>query len=242
MIRPLIRDHLADLLYPSACGACGRQFVLPVCPWCFKQIAASGRGEDLDKGDLPCRVVFTAYRAAGDYAGPLKDLVLEFKDSRRGLAPALAALMALAAGNDPEYLLPAGVCFVPSSRGKVAARGYNPAELLARHLAGILGRPLYDALVVLRETDQGTASGAARSDNVAGAFGPRDRVRLRGAVLLVDDVLTTGATANECAACLLSCGADSVRVLVAARAIPKNHPKGHSSRPEGVFDRRFLTQ
>jgi predicted amidophosphoribosyltransferase len=232
--RPLVRDHLIDLLYPSSCSRCGRAFILPLCPDCFNGLAAERHGGELDLRELPAPVAFESFRAAGDYAGAIKDMVIALKSSQRRLALPLAALMAIAAGNDPAFLNPWAVCFVPSRRDKVKERGYNPAGLLAARLASHAGRPLLDSLCVTREVaDQDRTPGASRWENVSEAFDCRQSIRLNGPVLLVDDVLTTGATADACSRALLAGGATSVRVLVAARTVLRIHPKVHLERQRG---------
>jgi predicted amidophosphoribosyltransferase len=167
-------------------------------------------------------------RSGGQYTGAVREMVLRFKASERRLASPLASLMLAAAGNDPEFILPRAICFVPSRREKVARRGYNPAALLARRMSSLLGVPVIDALVVARKvTDQDRLPGHVRRSNVEGAYAGRGGVRLSGVVLLVDDVLTTGATAEVCAHGLLGLGASSVAVMVAARAEMRNHPNVH---------------
>ncbi|HEY5526390.1 MAG TPA: phosphoribosyltransferase family protein [Candidatus Anoxymicrobiaceae bacterium] len=183
---------------------------------------------DLELGLIDAPVSFLSLRAAGEYKGPVKDMVLRLKSSERRMARPLAWLMLAAAGNDPRFMFPAAVCFVPSPRHKVAARGYNPAEVLARLIAAMLGRPLVDALVASRKTmDQDAVPGARRWTNVQGAFAARAPLAQTGTVLLIDDVLTTGATADACSSALLERGASSVSVLVAARAVRRNHPNGY---------------
>lgn len=128
--------------------------------------------------------------------------------------------MVVSAGNEPGYLTPASICYVPSTREKVARRGYNPAMMLARRVARHLGRPLFRGLVKVRPTlDQDTVAGTDRWENVAGAFEVAHGLAPRGSVLLVDDVLTTGATAHACSRALLDAGASRALVLVAARTV-----------------------
>lgn len=98
-------------------------------------------------------------------------------------------------------------------------RGYNQAELLAREVSRRTGVPLIRALRRRRATrTQAGLTGAKRRANVAGAFAVRQRAFVKGKrVLLVDDVLTTGATVNACAAALKRAGATYVAVLTLAR-------------------------
>ena len=109
---------------------------------------------------------------------------------------------------------------VPLHRHKRATRGYNQAELLAEKVAAHYELPLAArCLVRVRDTPTQTAlSRAERQENLRGAFSVRESERVKGqAILLCDDVMTTGATASECARVLLAAGAKAVYVSVAAR-------------------------
>jgi ComF family protein len=223
MTRPLLREQLADLLYPSACAACGEPCVLPLCPGCFHSLARTQSRTGVEPGGPTS--VLACVRSAGDYSGALKEMVLRLKASERRLAVPLASLMLAAAGNDPVFILPSAFCFVPSTRKKVAKRGYNPAALLAGKLSSMTGVQVVDALQVSRKVmDQDGLPGHARRSNVQGAYRGVPGRELRGDVVLVDDVLTTGATAEVCARELLAIGASKVVLLVAARAKMRNHP------------------
>ena len=111
---------------------------------------------------------------------------------------------------------------MPLHRRRLFQRRYNQAALLARAISRLSHVPLQpDALVRIRATDSlGDKSAEARAAEVQRVFVVRpSRVRLIHGlrVLLIDDVMTSGATANECAAALLRAGAAAVDVLVAAR-------------------------
>jgi ComF family protein len=154
-------------------------------------------------------------RAAGLHVGSLRAIVHAVKyDGRRSLAPHLATLMRAAA---PDVLGRCNLAVpVPLHPARRRERGFNQADDLARHL----GLPVVHALKRLRHTPTQTALPASeRKDNVNGAFGPTRRAAsLRDkAVLLVDDVRTTGATLEACADVLKGSGAREVCALTAAR-------------------------
>lgn len=116
------------------------------------------------------------------------------------------------------------VVAVPTTARRLTARGYNQARLLAQVVARRLALPLVSALErPSAPASQTTLSPAARRENVRDAFAvrrPTDR-RLNGAdILLVDDVLTTGATGDEAARSLATAGARTVSLITFARALP----------------------
>lgn len=114
-----------------------------------------------------------------------------------------------------------GVCYVPMTKTKARARAFNQSRLLAGELARILKLPLHHALVKPYETKpQKGLRRAERSGNVLGAFDvTADTPGKR--VLLVDDVITTGTTAGECAKMLKLADAEAVTVIGIAVAPPK---------------------
>lgn len=164
---------------------------------------------------------FARARAACVYDEHSRDLVLMLKHAdRTELAGLFARWLSRAAVDlldEADVIAP-----VPAHRSRVLSRRYNQAAEIARPLARMAGRPyLPDALVRRRDTaSQGGKSATGRRRNVAAAFvvPPARRRRVEGRrILLVDDVLTTGATAEGCARALLAAGAASVTLSVVAR-------------------------
>ena len=105
---------------------------------------------------------------------------------------------------------------VPLHRGRLAKRGFNKAELMARRVAERIIAPVLDKLrAVLRTRDQVELSAGERRTNVAGAYDARGPVAGKG--LLVDDVFKTGATISECAGVHRKAGASEVHALTLCR-------------------------
>ena len=113
------------------------------------------------------------------------------------------------------------VTWVPLSRRRLRRRGYDQAELLAKGIAAVLGLDAVQLLYKNKDTQaqSRTESAAERSRNVRGAYALKGTPDLRGKhILLVDDIITTGATLGECRAVLLRSGAAEVSAVTLARA------------------------
>jgi len=239
-------ESLFSVLFPSDCRICRLPLTkissLPVCQTCLDGIVpiegplCSTCGEKLfgqrfDADPAPlcdlCRRAAPRFRRAvafGAYDGPLRDLVHVFKYQwTRPAASLLGSLLnqALAGVEITEPLL---VVPVPLWPGKRRTRGFNQAEEIARAL--LRSRPgssiqLNTALLVrTRETTSQTGlTRNQRRANLRGAFSVTKPEKLKGrTVLLVDDVMTTGATAGECSRVLMRAGAKQVLVATVARA------------------------
>lgn len=219
---------LLELVYPPRCAACGE----PARPEPFCEVCA-GAVDPVPSGCTRCGVpgpetlcgacrvappAFEQVRAGGLFGGPLAEAVHALKyGGRPALARPLGAWLASRAA------LPLGslVVSVPLARGRRVERGYDQAALLADALARASragARRARGALRRVRETPpQVGRTREERARNVAGAFEATGAVAGRD-VVLVDDVVTTGATADAAAAALRRAGARSVVVVALARA------------------------
>jgi ComF family protein len=164
---------------------------------------------------------FEAGFSLGPYEGGLRTLIHELKfRGRRRVAERLAALAAPDAARAGLLTSGAVLVPVPLHPRRREERGFNQSELLALALGRRSGLPVIaDVLVRRKQTRSQTGlSAAQRRANVEGAFAVRGRGRVAGrAVVLVDDVVTTGATALACARALRDAGAREVRLLSLAR-------------------------
>jgi ComF family protein len=203
------------------CAQCVARFapVVPRCRRCAIEVPAAAALCGACLTDPP---PFEHTLAAVDYAHPWDGLITQFKfHSALDLAPALTQRL-LDTFHDVDEPAPKLLLPIPLSAERLRERGYNQAWELARRMARALDCHA-DASLLLRVKDtphQLALAPDQRAGNVRAAFAvePRRRAELSGlTVTLVDDVMTTGATASEAARALLQAGAARVHVWVVAR-------------------------
>ena len=211
--RPLI-ETLLSFLFPDRCAGCrrGGSLLCAACRASLRPYPGGLRNQPASLADV--RIVHL-------FDGPLRAAVHQFKYRRvRRMARPLGELLAanLAAAPLPFDSIAA----VPLHAGRLAERGFNQAEALAAELARATRRNLINGgLTRIRATEQqAQLSARARADNVRGAFAWTAAAAPPRQVLIVDDVLTTGATMGACAAALREAGAAEVYGLALARSRP----------------------
>ena len=205
-------EALLATLFPDRCGGCSGLGDL-LCQSCRAALTPYPR----DPERLPASL--DGVRVAFVFAGPLREAVHQFKYRRvQRLAQPLGRLMAAHLAARPlaiDAVLP-----VPLHHGRLAERGFNQAEALAMEVARAIDRPLVRGLERMRVTEQQAHLDARqRADNVRGAFRWAAATPPRR-LLIVDDVLTTGATIGACADALREAGAEAVYGLALARSRP----------------------
>jgi ComF family protein len=236
----VVARRLLDAILPPQCLSCRDLVAEPgqLCAQCWSDVrfidapycAVCGRPFEFDTGpDALCGdcaahlPAYTRARAVMIYDEASRDLILGFKrgDRLEG-APAFGQWMARSGRSlldGADLILP-----VPLHRRRLFSRRFNQAAVLAHAIGKSAGIPvLADGLVRKKPTpSQAGLSRSGRYRNVRGAFAVRPRYKeaLRGLhVILVDDVMTTGATVESCTKTLLRGGAASVSVITLARVI-----------------------
>lgn len=232
-IRFLVRA-LADFLFPPICYGCDEETEsglvcdacrlllftseLDVCPVCGRP--CPNAADTCGRCAVPLPLV--RVRALGSYGQPFAGLVHALKyDQKTSLAPLLGRALALLAQQDSELAICDAVCAVPLHPARKRERGYNQAELLAEAVAQETRMELVSWLTRRKNTPTQTArhDDEARRKNLEGAFALRSGAVVQGRrMLLVDDVMTSGATLTAAAAPLLQAGAEAVCGLVIAAA------------------------
>jgi len=221
-------ERALDLVFPPRCVSC-REFGAFLCKGCLAGVPqanpprclvcwmpeAAGRScDDCRRG----RPAFKGARSVLVYEAAAREAVQALKyNGVSALAPVMADTMAhtLTEWAPPvEMIVP-----VPLAGHRRRMRGYNQSALLAREVSHITGLPLEQSALARRRSGTPQVSQPDRESrrrNVASAFAPGPR-RVTGGVLLIDDVMTTGATLDACARVLISRGAGPVFALTFAR-------------------------
>lgn len=222
------------MLFASPCSICGaddgpfcagcRGEMLDAGTQCARCALSAGPWADLRRGCSSCRgrpLGFDAAIALGPYQGPIREVCLGMKHFRNAwLSRWSVDLLIEARGNRLRDAAADLVVAVPLHWWRRLERGYNQSEALARALSSRLGIPRGNPLVRLAATPKLAPHGRTeRAKMMKQAFGTRRRPGVEGkAVMLVDDILTTGATCGAAARALKRAGAKRVIAVVLARA------------------------
>ena len=233
-----IAKHFLNLIYPLHCASCNTPLEAAdetgVCARCLAEIRPNprphcrkcGRSSDSTRICKECRMTklhFNRAHSACLYEGALKEIIHRFKyNGALSLAGPLSGLMIDFVNNNPAVLSKIDlITYVPLSARRLRKRTFNQSQALAAGLAEEFGLGLCHALAKTRSTKvQNELSRDQRLSNLEGAFRVRREADIKEMrILLVDDVMTTGATLSECARTLKDAGAKEVRCLTLARGM-----------------------
>jgi len=230
-----------DLIYPARCELCGAQLgnrekyvcagcggklpliSTPHCSICYRPLRTRG---DKDRICGSCRLnskrVVDKVVALYEYRDGARDLIHEYKYDKYQFLSSFFAEELLRQVNKSELLKGADwIVSIPLHWTRKRWRGFNQAEKIARYISKKTSVPLLPAKFfkrIRKTTPQVTLNAEHRKKNIKGAFKLREKIKFENSsVVLVDDVLTTGATSNECARIFKKAGAEKVNLLVLAR-------------------------
>lgn len=234
-------QSLLDLVYPRTCSACSRNLpeasenlcwdcradILPVnqpyCSRCGDPVSGSIDHEYICHFCYHNNPGFDLARSAAHYSGPVADMLKALKYQQSvWLVPDIAALLVPLVHQHIGIERIDTVTAVPLHHSRRRVREFNQSALIAARLAREIERDYMGRIVVRhRKTPSQTSLTAAqRISNVKGCFTSKNRSWLAGRnILLVDDVMTTGATVSECARTLKKGGANAVYVVTVARGV-----------------------
>lgn len=203
-------DRILDLVFPPKCVFCGtilETSAEKICPDCAKQLPRWSN-ERVKKSEFLPQIAAALY-----YEDSVRESVHRYKFAGRShYASAYGALLAMAVSAQLTESFDT-LSYVPLSRKRLRQRGYDQARLLAEELGKHFGMEVETLLVKLRDVPAQSSmkTSAERRANISGCYALAEGVDVTGKrILLVDDVLTTGATLSEAARILRMSGAAAV--------------------------------
>lgn len=210
-----ITDFLLELFYPSRCAFCGKLVKSGegMCRDCGGKLPYTGAVNAVQYFPGVSRCVSPLY-----YEGAVREALLRYKFGGAASYSRVFGKIMAKCIDEMQFSCDI-ITWVPLSGARLRKRGYNQAQLLAECAAGALSLPCVPMLVKLRNNpaQSGIDDYKQRRRNVAGVYAVREPLPAGKHILLVDDIVTTGATISEAASVLGKAGAAEVTALTAAR-------------------------
>ncbi len=211
-------DKLLDLLFPPRCPFCRsilKDHEKLICTACRKTLPWTVGDARIQRFRHIDACLSPLY-----YEGNVRRSLLRYKFGAMSVyAPKYAEIMRKTISeSDLSFDL---IAWVPLGRKRLKKRGYDQSKLLAQELAAYFQKPCPQLLVKIADNPAQSSTGSAekRKANVAGVYKVKDPLLVKGeSVLLVDDIVTTGATLNECARVLRAAGARKICAVTLARS------------------------
>lgn len=202
-----LKEKLLSLIFPARCTLCGKITAggRRVCNSCMKHNPPQAHFRLLEEPEFSLFCV-----SAYEYEGQARQAILQYKfRGKKEKATGFAQALTLAL--PPRWQTADVVCWVPVSHQRRRERGYDQSELVARKVAKAIGRPCRKLLQkVVDNQPQHELNADQRWENVRNVYLADNKQCQGKTILLIDDIVTTGATMLECASCLLRAGAKEV--------------------------------
>lgn len=202
----IISRGLKEVIFPrdNKCLICKKEEVEGICNKCRNKITYSYDSDD--------------EISIGYYCGPLKELILQLKC--KGNFEAGDVLVNLIKDKVREYKDDYYITYIPISQESLKSRGFNQCEYIAKELGFICDIEVINTLKRIKDTKvQKTLSREERLENLKGAFAATDKRLIEGKnLILLDDVITTGATLNEAKRILKECNVRKIKILTLAKS------------------------
>ena len=203
----ILYESILDIIYPYEykCIICEAEEVMGICPRCKNKIS---------KVKIQDEILSYGY-----YGGVLKELIFQFKYKSNFTAGKIISKL-LEEIIKEENIIVDVICYVPMCKKSIKKRGYNQCEIIAKDLSKELKIPVAHCMKKIKQTkEQKTLSKAEREINILGAFEVTNKNDIENKnILLIDDVLTTGATVKECSKILRKYNVNKVTVLTIAKS------------------------
>lgn len=201
-----VASAVLDLIYPppNKCIICDADDFVGLCPLCKSKIK---RVKNQD--------YILSY---GYYGGILKDLILSFKYDKSFIAAKVISELLLDLIYEEKINCDV-ICYVPMTKSSVKKRGFNQCEVIAKYLSRELDIPVSNSIIKVKNTkEQKSLSKEERARNIKGAFKIKENYISNKRILLIDDIVTTGATLLECKSILENYDVKEINILTIAKS------------------------